>query len=48
MIGIGSIGAYESGLTLIIWKDGDLVITGIPIKEKERKNGLQAVPTFHQ
>ena len=37
MIGIGSIGACEIGLALIIRMDGDLVMTGIPIKEtKER------------
>ena len=37
MIGICSIRACESGLVLIIGMDGDLVITGLPIKEtKER------------
>jgi hypothetical protein len=33
MISIGSIRACEGGLALIIRMDGDLMISGIPIKE---------------
>jgi hypothetical protein len=36
-IGIGSIWASKHGLALIVMVDGNLVITGIPVKEtKER------------
>ena len=37
MIGIGLILASKHGLALIIRVDGNLVITGIPIKETEER-----------
>jgi len=48
MVGIGSVGACESGLALMIRMNGNLVITGTPIEETKETIGLQAVPTFHQ
>ena len=45
MIGVRSIRACERGLTLVIRVDGDLVITGIPIKETEE--GMVCKPLQH-
>ena len=45
MIGVRSIRACERGLTLVIRVGGDLVITGIPIKEIEE--GMVCKPLQH-
>ena len=45
MIGIRSIRACERGLTLVIGMDGDLMITGITIKETEE--GMICKPLQH-